>query len=119
LEACGIDMLSISFGMTVPEGPVPDDFGFSPVTHSGYVIKRTVTVPVIGAYGIRTRGQARRLIENRYADLAGIGRAMLADPRFAANILNGTPYRPCIACKRCSWFTDNTRCPSLKLPETV
>ena len=118
LEQCGLDMLSVSFGMTVPEGPVPDGFGFSPVTHSGYVIKQAVSVPVIGAFGIRTPEQAKGLVENRYADLTGLGRAMLADPRFAANLLHGTPFRPCISCKNCSWFTNTLRCPARKLPET-
>ena len=119
LERCGMDMLSVSFGMTMPQGPVPPEFGFSPVTHSGYVIKQAVNIPVIGAYGIRTPELARRLIENQYADLAGIGRAMLADSRFAANLLHGTPYHPCIACKTCSWFKDTLRCPARKLPETA
>lgn len=117
LERCGLDMLSVSFGMTVPEGPVPENFEFSPVTHSAHVIKQAVSVPVIGAFGIRTPEQARRLIEDQHADLAGLGRAMLADPRFAANLLHGTPYRPCISCKNCSWFTTTLRCPARKLRE--
>ncbi|OIQ50572.1 NADH oxidase [Pseudodesulfovibrio hydrargyri] len=119
LEQCGMDMLSVSFGMTVPEGPVPEGFEFSPVTHSAHVIKQAVSVPVIGAFGIRTPEQAKGLVEKEYADLAGLGRAMLADPRFAANLLHGTPYHPCISCKNCSWFTNTLRCPARKLPETA
>ncbi|QGY39679.1 NADH:flavin oxidoreductase [Pseudodesulfovibrio cashew] len=119
LERCGIDLLDVSFGMRMPEGPVPEGFEFSPVTHSGYAIKRVVSIPVIGVYGIRTPGQARRLVEGGYADMAGVGRAMLADPGFASAVLDGTPYRQCLACKRCFWFTDHTLCPAGKLPETL
>jgi 2,4-dienoyl-CoA reductase-like NADH-dependent reductase (Old Yellow Enzyme family) len=119
LEQCGMDMLSVSFGMTMPEGPVPEGFEFSPTTHSGYVIKQAVTVPVIGANGIRTPEQAKGLVENGYADLTGLGRAMLADPRFAANLLHGTPYQRCISCKNCSWFKNTLRCPARKMAETA
>ncbi len=117
LERCGFDMLDVTFGMTMPEGPVPDGFEFSPVTHSGYVIKQAVGIPVMGCYGVRTPGQARLLVEKGYADLAGVGRAMLADPRFAAATLHGEPYNPCAACKRCFWFTDHAKCPARKAAE--
>ena len=111
-EALGIDMLDISFGMELPKAAVPSGFPFSPVTYSAYAVKQAVSIPVIGLYGIRTREQACMLIENGYADIAGIGRAMLADSHFAAHILNGEPVNSCHGCKTCMWFTDHTKCPA-------
>ncbi len=112
LEGAGLDLLSISFGMTVPDVPVPDGFDFSAVTYSGYAIKQVVSVPVIGVNAIRTAEEAKKLIEQGYADICGVGRAMLADPRFAAHVLEGAPAVECFACKRCLWFTDHTKCPA-------
>ncbi len=117
LETQGFDMLDVTFGMGAPEGPVPEGFDFSPITHSGYVIKQAVGVPVIGCNGIREPGKARLLVERGYADMAGVGRAMLADPRFADAALNGGPHFVCAACKRCFWFTDHTKCPARKQAE--
>lgn len=111
-EASGIDMLNISFGMEIPETTVPSYFPYSPVTYSAYTIKQAVNIPVIGLYGIRTAEQAHMLIENGYADIAGIGRAILADPHFSSRILNNEPVDSCLACKPCWWFTDHTKCPA-------
>jgi len=113
-EAAGIDMLDVSFGMHMPEGPVPEDFPFSPVTHSAYVFKQELTLPVIGLYEIRTEEQARLLISSGYADIAGIGRGMFADPHFANHVLNSEAVNTCFTCKECSWFTDHTKCPAQK-----
>jgi 2,4-dienoyl-CoA reductase-like NADH-dependent reductase (Old Yellow Enzyme family) len=114
LERAGVDLLNVSFGMRMPEGPVPEGFAFSPVTCSAAVIKRNVGIPVIGLYGIRTAKQAAQLVEQGYADLVGVGRAMLADPRFPRHVLYGDPVNACLGCKRCSWFTDHTKCPARK-----
>jgi 2,4-dienoyl-CoA reductase-like NADH-dependent reductase (Old Yellow Enzyme family) len=111
-ENAGIDLLNISFGMTMPEGPVPEGFIGSPMAYSGCRIKQAVEdMPVIAAGGIRTEEQARFLIENDYADLAGVGTAFLADPAFANRIMNGTPVNKCRGCARCAWFSDHTKCP--------
>ena len=111
-EDSGIDMLDVSFGMQMPEGPVPEGFPFSPVTHSAYVFKQELSLPVIGLYDIRTEEQARLLISGGYADIVGIGRGMLADPHFAQHVLNSEVVNTCFACKQCSWFTDHTQCPA-------
>jgi len=113
-EDSGIDMLNLSFGMHMPEGPVPEDFPFSPVTHSAYAFKQALALPVIGLYEIRTEEQARLLISGGYADIAGIGRGMLADPHFAKHVLNSESVNTCCSCKQCSWFTDHTQCPARK-----
>jgi 2,4-dienoyl-CoA reductase-like NADH-dependent reductase (Old Yellow Enzyme family) len=112
-ENAGIDLLNISFGMTMPEGPVPEGFIGSPMAYSGCRMKQAVeSVPVIAAGGIRTEEQARFLIENDYADFAGIGLAFLADPAFAGSLISGAPVNKCRSCRRCAWWTDHTKCPA-------
>jgi 2,4-dienoyl-CoA reductase-like NADH-dependent reductase (Old Yellow Enzyme family) len=110
-EAAGIDMLNISFGMEYPTAPVPEDFPFSPVTYSGYVVKQAVKIPVIGLDEIRDRAQARMLAEKGYADIVGIGRGLLADPHFARHVLNDSPVAQCYGCEECKWFSDHRKCP--------
>jgi 2,4-dienoyl-CoA reductase-like NADH-dependent reductase (Old Yellow Enzyme family) len=111
-EKSGVDLLDISFGMKIPPGPVPDDFTFGPVTHSGYLIKQSVNIPVIGVYDLRSAEQVRTLVERGYADMAGVARAILADPRFPERVLNEQSVNQCRACKECFWFTDHTKCPA-------
>ncbi len=111
-KASGINLLNISFGMELPKTVVLEDFHFSTVTYSAYAVKQAVGIPVSGLYEIRTAEQAHLLIANGYADMAGIGRAMLADPHFAAHVLNGEPVNACQGCKKCKWFTDHTKCPA-------
>ncbi|GHV52083.1 NADPH dehydrogenase [Deltaproteobacteria bacterium] len=111
-EKAGIDMLDITFGMNTPKFAVPDDFPFSPVTYSGYIIKQSVNIPVIGVYGIHTEEQVRLLLENDYADMAGIGRGILADSSFANHVMRGESVNLCCQCKQCLWFTDHRKCPA-------
>lgn len=113
-EKAGIDLLNISFGMKQPVGPVPDGFLCSSMTYSGYKIKKEVGIPVIAVNEIRTEEQARFLIENHYADFAGIGKGMLTDPEFADHVLRSEPVNRCRSCKNCFWFTDHTKCPARK-----
>jgi 2,4-dienoyl-CoA reductase-like NADH-dependent reductase (Old Yellow Enzyme family) len=116
-EKAGIDLLSISFGMKIPEGPAPEGFPCSHMTYSGCLIKKEVHVPVIVVNEIRTSEQVRYLIENDYADFAGIGRAMLADPCFANHVMEDGPLNKCFACKTCMWYSDHSKCPAGKKRE--
>ena len=112
-EKAGIDILNISFGMAPSLLPtVPEGFICSPMTYSGCRIKKEVGIPVIAVNEIRTEKQVRYLIENDLADLAGIGKGMLADPEIAGHVLNHEPVNMCRGCKKCFWFTDHTKCPA-------
>lgn len=113
-EKAGVNLLNISFGMQPPVYRIPDSFICSSMTYSGCKVKKEVDIPVIAVNEIRTEEQVRFLIENEYADFAGIGRAMLADADFANHIINSEPVNKCFGCKKCLWFTDHTRCPAKK-----
>ena len=117
LEAAGVDLLHVSFGMTPPT-EVPADFPASAVAYGGSRIKQAVGIPVIAVGEIFTPETARFLIETGQADLVAVGRGMLADEDWAAKALAGAAVRQCRNCGRksrgCSWFTDHTRCPARK-----
>ena len=113
-ERSGIDMLNVSFGMQTPVHIVPDHFICSPTTYSGCRIKKEVGIPVIAVNEIRSEEQVRFLIENDYANFAGIARGMLADAEFANHVINSQAVNKCLGCKRCFWFTDHTKCPAKK-----
>ncbi len=113
-EKAGVNLLNISFGMQPPVQPVPDGFICSPMSYSGYKIKKEVGIPVIAVNEICTEEQIRFLIEKDYADFAGIGRAMLADAEFANHVINSESVNKCFRCKQCFWITDHVKCPASK-----
>jgi 2,4-dienoyl-CoA reductase-like NADH-dependent reductase (Old Yellow Enzyme family) len=114
--AAGIDLLHVSFAMRPPAHAVPAGFPCSPTTWSAGKIKQAVSVPVIAVNEIRTADQIRYLIETGCADLAAVGRGMLADPAFARHVIAGQPVNACRGCGdrggQCRWFTDHTQCPA-------
>jgi 2,4-dienoyl-CoA reductase-like NADH-dependent reductase (Old Yellow Enzyme family) len=111
-EQAGIDLLHISFGMHEPGQAAPEDFICSRMAYSGHRIRRSVHIPVIAVGELRTEEQVRYLVEKDYADFAGIGRGMLADPQFANHVMNSKPINACHGCRRCLWFTDHFKCPA-------
>lgn len=113
-DEAGIDLFNVSFGHEQPEGPAASGFPLSATTYSSYQIKKVVRAPVIAVNGIFDGEQARFVVENSYADFAGIGRGMLADAEFANRVLGGLPVDRCRDCGECLWFTDHRRCPAAR-----
>lgn len=86
LSDAGTDILDISGGLAgyaIPELLNRQGY-FYDVTAA---IKAACGTPVILTGGITDPSAAKALIENGYSDLLGIGRAMLADPSWAAKAL--------------------------------
>ncbi len=80
LEKAGADFIDISGGLC----------GFSVYgrTHALFsdmstAVKKAVSVPVILTGGIRSGAEALNLVENGAADLIGVGRALIANPKWA------------------------------------
>jgi NADPH2 dehydrogenase len=115
LEKAGVDLLHISFGMTMPINAVPTGFNGSTITYNGSQIKKQIHMPVIGVYEIDP-GRAKFLIENDYLDLVSVGRGMLADENWANKVLAGEDVNECRRCgdntRGCRWFDDHTLCPA-------
>ena len=113
LEANGVDMFDVTYVMTPPEIDLPDDFILSPVAYAGSLIKDAVNVPIIGCFGLNDKEKVEFILENDFADIAGVARGILADYDFPKGVLIDAPYMPCMGCKKCFWYTeDHTNCPA-------
>lgn len=107
MEKAGIDCFDVSGGLqatymySIMPGNLPGMEGF--MMPSAKAIKAAVSVPVIGAGGIRTPEFAEQLLAEESADLISFGRAFLAEPEFANKILEGREeeIRPCLSCLYC------------------
>ncbi len=119
LEKAGVDLLHISFGMTMPANAVPTGFNGSVIAYNGSEIRKHVHVPVIGVGEIADAGQAKFLIENDYLDFVAVGRGMLADENWANKVLADQPVNQCRHCddnvRGCCWFVDHTQCPAREI----
>lgn len=80
--------------MYTPEGPLV------PLAEE---IKKFVTVPVIAVAGITSPDYAASIVNEDKADIVAVGRAMFADPHWAAKIARGREKDiiPCIRCNMC------------------
>jgi 2,4-dienoyl-CoA reductase (NADPH2) len=67
------------------------------------LVRQAISIPVGVVGRISTPQLAARAVVSGAADLAVLGRALLADPDFVAKIRLGDvrPIRPCIACNEC------------------
>ena len=85
LESYGIDLLDISGGLngyTIPGYTEPGYF--REITDA---VRNKVHIPLILTGGVKTADQAEQLLQDHAADLIGIGRAIYADPGWAAENL--------------------------------
>lgn len=107
LEKGGIDAIDVSGGQSISY-----HFSIAPSTMPGMCglmmpnakkIKESISVPVIGAGGIRDPYHADNLIEEGYADIICFGRSFIADPDFGIKSFKGKidDVRPCLSCQNC------------------
>lgn len=82
LVEAGVDVLDISGGMLGSRPPGAQGEGY--LSHLSRAVKGVVAVPVMVTGGIVTASAADRLVRDGSADLIGVGRALLADPDWAA-----------------------------------
>lgn len=78
----GIDMIDVSGGLGGTQPPGADREGYFAYLSSA--IRDAVGVPVMVTGGIRTPEAADGLVRSGQADLVGVGRALLANPKWAA-----------------------------------
>ena len=85
LEMNGIDLLDISGGLNGYRIPGNGEQGyFAPMSE---LIKREVSIPVLLTGGIVDAETAEKLLEEKKADLIGVGRALLKDSEWARKSL--------------------------------
>ena len=107
MEKAGIDCFDVSGGLqatymySIMPGNLPGMNGF--MMPSAKAIKDAVSVPVIGAGGIRTPGRGEQLLKDGYADMISYGRSQIVDPMFAKKAFSGheEDICPCLSCLYC------------------
>lgn len=80
-ERAGVDLLDISGGMYGYRIPGLEGPGY--FREMTAAIKKAVSAPVLLTGGVTAAAEAERLLAQGAADLIGVGRALLADPRWA------------------------------------
>ena len=107
MEKAGIDAFDISGGITgtylfsISPYNLPGLKGF--MMPSAKAVKEAVSVPVIGAGGVRDPEYAEELLQNGFADLISLGRSFIADPDFGIKAMENRSddIRPCLTCGNC------------------
>lgn len=107
MEKAGIDAFDISGGITgtylfsISPYNLPGLKGF--MMPSAKAVKEAVSVPVIGAGGVRDPEYAEELLQDGYADLISLGRSFIADPDFGIKAMEkrSEDIRPCLTCGNC------------------
>ncbi|MHC1772223.1 MAG: NADH:flavin oxidoreductase [Flexilinea sp.] len=85
-EKAGLDILDISGGHCGFTNPLSIEPGY--FSDMSLAVKQKIAIPVILTGGISTAEQAEALLENRAADLIGVGRAILRDSDWACNAVH-------------------------------
>jgi 2,4-dienoyl-CoA reductase-like NADH-dependent reductase (Old Yellow Enzyme family)/thioredoxin reductase len=105
LQNAGLDVLSVSGGVYESAYRIipPMDVEPGSLAYLAQGIKEAVSIPVVTVGGISEPSFAERILLEGKADLVALGRALLADPEWAAKAGSGEPdrIRPCIYCNHC------------------
>jgi 2,4-dienoyl-CoA reductase-like NADH-dependent reductase (Old Yellow Enzyme family)/thioredoxin reductase len=104
LERVGVDAFNVASGNhDTPEAVIPPAV-FSPGfrVHLAEGVKQVVSVPVIASGRINSPELAEQILKSGKADLAAIGRGLLADSEFPNKAAQGKTdeIRKCIACNQ-------------------
>jgi 2,4-dienoyl-CoA reductase-like NADH-dependent reductase (Old Yellow Enzyme family) len=102
----GADALHISAGhyRSLPSAQIvlpPMDYPDGTFLGFAAVVKSQVGVPVIAVGRLGDPELAQSAVESGKADFVALGRALVADPGWAAKVQRGEPVRRCLACNTC------------------
>lgn len=101
LEKAGADMINVS---CYTEGCIePGTYPQGWKKHLAHGVKQTLSIPVLSVCNIKEPEAAEQLLAEGVCDLAGLGRALLADPDWVRKAFSGREdeIRPCIGCLSC------------------
>ena len=116
----GFDMLSVSSGIGTPSDMnIPEDFPFNDLVYRGYMIKKHLnpSIPVGAVGGMIEVAQCEKLVSDGYADIAELGRGILADYNMTKVLFDeSAEFVKCFLCKSgCKWFGRHEKCPAFIL----
>ncbi|MCE5333828.1 MAG: FAD-dependent oxidoreductase [Desulfobacteraceae bacterium] len=105
LEGLGVDYISASggIGKTQDRMSPPMEVPRGSLLQFSKALKANVSIPVIGVGRLDRPDVYRDAVESGAADLAAVGRSLIADPEYVAKVLDGRDkeIRPCLACNFC------------------
>jgi 2,4-dienoyl-CoA reductase-like NADH-dependent reductase (Old Yellow Enzyme family)/thioredoxin reductase len=105
VQEAGVDAIDVVSGVAETQEWVVPSMYFPPACNVPLAeeIKKQVSIPVMVAGRINDPSLAEEILEKGRADFVVLGRALLADPYFAAKAREGRQkeIRKCIACLRC------------------
>ncbi|HNV69216.1 MAG TPA: NADH:flavin oxidoreductase [Candidatus Ozemobacteraceae bacterium] len=111
LTQAGVDYISVSGGMYAslygPDSIWGRKAPFAVFRSDARAIKDRAAVPIGVAGKIQQTSMAVSILENRDADLIGLGRVILRDPSWIARARGeiSTPISACLLCERCQYHT--------------
>lgn len=113
IENAGGDLLDVSTGCS-PYRDSPRSFLFDRKIYIASLVKKVVSIPVIGVGNIISGAQAEQILDLDLADMIAVGRGHLCDPQWTNKVISGTTPNRCLKCKTCLWYVDGRKCPALR-----
>ena len=103
LADSGADIISVSAGIGADRFSPSKDVSRRCYAHLARGIKESVAVPVIGVGNILDLTDAEKIVQDGDADMAAMGRALIADPSLVAKTAMGKTdeIHGCIQCRNC------------------
>ncbi len=103
LESAGLDIIHAAYTHSLHGETVPA-MGIKPYgcfTGIAGAIKKEVAIPVSAVGRIIEPQTAEAILETGQADVIALGRALIADPRWAVKVSKNEPIRYCVGCNVC------------------
>ena len=93
-----------SEGLAIPPPSAPE----GTYADLAALIKKSISVPVIAVGRVHTQAGAERILNEGKADLAALGRQLLADPQWPQKVGEGRSEE-IVFCRYCSFCADEMR----------
>ena len=105
LEDIGVDYISASGGIGITQYRMspPMEVERGSLLPLARALKKEISIPVIGVGRLDRPEAFQKAISEEYADMAAVGRSLIADPEYVAKTIaaQDEEIRPCVACNFC------------------
>ncbi len=105
LEKIGVDVINVSNGIYETFNSLSEPMTYPQGSRTPLIraVKNAVSIPVIAVNMIKEPWFAEKMLEDRLADFVGLGRALVADPKWPKKAAEGRDedINRCISCTFC------------------